>query len=525
MKFLLPLSKTTRPILGILIITTITLMACKKELSNVSSASPLLNSLTFSVDKNAGQLTSDLSFTPTGDTITGYYPLTTNADALTATLTLNESGISVKVNGEPVTDPTTIKSTFSKPVKIDLTTNEGSISYIINLKHFTGLPIVYINTTGNQAITSKTDSIVGTVKIDSNSTTLPSYSGNAYYFVHGNMTAGFPKLPYKMVLDSKSPILGMPKATNWILLANYDDKTLLRNYLALQMGRLFGMQWTPSSQFVEVVLNGSYIGNYQLTEEVQLDKSRLDINKMDNSDESGNSLKGGYLLEGDNKQEDMDHVRFNTSSQNNSFLVHSPSPISATQLNYISNYINNTETAMYSSNFTDSINGYRQYLDPQSFVNYYLINEFSRNNDADFWSSTFLFKDKDSLLKMGPIWDFDLAFGNTTFNNNNVNTGWYMATQGTWFSQLLQDPYFKNLTINRWKQVRSSLDSLNIMVDAMSAQLQESQKQNFLVWPILNTVIGGAEPVAYGSYDAEIANLKSWITGRLAWMDANINTL
>ncbi len=500
--------------------------SCKKDLSNdVASSAPELVSVVFNTQNNPKQLSNSISCSLSEDTASGYYPLNTDASTLVASLTLNESGVSVKVNGEDISDINAVKADFSKPVKIDLTADSITESYTVNLAHFTGLPIVYINTNGNQSITSKIDSVVGTVSIDSNTTHFASYTGSAYYFVHGNTTAGFPKLPYKMILDSKSPLLGMPTATNWILLANYDDKTLLRNYLAFQLGHMFEMQWTPSSQFVEVVLNGSYIGNYQLTEEVEQDKSRLDIHKMSTSDETGDDLTGGYLLEADNKLEDDDHVRFATTSQNNSLVVHSPSKITTDQLAYISNYVSTAENALYGSSFIDLANGYRKYINPTSFVDYFLVNEFSRNNDADFWSSTYMFKDKDSLLNIGPIWDFDIAFGNTSYNGNNLNTGWYMATTGTWFSRLLQDPYFKNLTIARWKQMRTNLDSLDIMVDAMSNNLNESQKQNFTIWPILNTIIQGAAPVAYGSYDGEINNLKQWIDGRLAWMDANINSL
>ena len=510
-----------------IVLTFCTIVSCKKEnIGSVqTSSSSQLESVVFNIQNNTSQLTSSDSCTISGDTVSGYYPLKTDASKLVASLTLSNANVKVLVNGNEVSNINAVTADFSKPVKIDLVGDSSTHSYSVNLIHFTGLPIVYITTTGGAAITSKEDSVTGSVSIDSNGTQFPSYSGSAYYFLHGNTTATYPKLPYKMVLDSKSPILGMNTAKNWILLANYDDKTLLRNYLALQMGRMFGMQWTPSSQFVEVVLNGNYVGNYQVTEEVQVDKSRLNINKMSASDNSGNKLTGGYLIEADDKMEDDDHVRFYTSSQNNSFIVHEPSSITTQQLAYINNYMDSAETVLYSDNFTDTVNGYRKYIDPLSFVNYFWVNEFSRNNDADFWSSSFLFKDKDSLLEMGPLWDFDLAFGNTSFNNNNQSTGWYMAQNGTWFSRLLQDPYFKNLAITRWQQERGTLDSLNIMVDAMAKNLNQSEKQNFIVWPILSTVMPIASPVAYGSYDAEIANLKQWIAQRLAWIDANLNTL
>ena len=308
------------------------------------------------------------------------------------------------------------------------------------------------------------------------------------------------------------------------MLANYDDRTLLRNYVALQLSQMFGMTYTPRSQFVELVLNGQYVGNYQLIEEIDIDNNRLNITSMKDNDTSGAKLTGGYLIEGDNKLEDSTHMRFATNLLHNSFIIHEPSDSITQQTNYISNYMSTAERALYGSNFTDPANGYRKYLNPVTFAQYFWVNEFSRNNDAGFWSSTFLYKDKDSLLNMGPVWDFDIAFGNTTFNSNQNPQGWWIANQ-TWFNRLLQDSAFTNIVISQWKTMRNSLNSLNGIINNMAANLQQSEIQNFKVWSITASLPQGFSSETAGSYQGEINFLENWITQRLSWVDANLQSL
>lgn len=504
-------------------ISIVIFVGCRKEdgLTN-ATGSGIFSQFYFTPTSNS-QLKDTLFCTISNDTISGYYPLSADAHALVPSFVM-DGYATVKV-GDAVQNSGKSAIDFSSPVTYQVTGADGSVTqYTVILKHFTGLPIMYLTTAGSAAINSKEVAATGALKIDSNSTSFSSYSGTASFYLHGNTTASYPKLPYKIKLDSKSGLLGMPSGKEWILLANYDDKSLLRNYVALELSRMFGMTYTPKSQFVELVLNGAYVGNYQLTEQIDVDKNKLNITDMSSSDNSGDAVTGGYLIEADNKNEDDDHVRINTAVENNSFIIHDPSSATTAQINYIQDYLNQTETALYGSNFIDSAVGYRQWLNPESCIQYFWVNELSRNNDAGFWSSSYLYKDRSALLNMGPVWDFDLAFGNVTYNNNQLTTGWWIRNQA-WFPRLFQDPAFTQAAIAKWKQLRPSLDSLSGMIDNMAAYLDQSQKENFKQWDILNVLMPNVNSEAAGSYAGEITFLKQWIQGRISWIDANLNTL
>lgn len=502
-------------------------VGCGKEAANGdgdNGADQGIHAFYFLAKDNAAQLTDTLQCTISQDSIIGYYPLNSTPTALVPSFELS-SGTLLSVDG--VTQNSGLNAhDFSHPVTYQLSINDSTIkTYVVVLKHFTGLPIMYLQTDGGAIIYSKNDGVVGAVSIDANGNGgLNNYTGTASFFLHGNTTLGYPKKPYKVKLDSKSPLLGMPTGKSWILLANYDDKTLLRNYVAFQLGKILGMSYVPNSQFVELVLNGEYLGNYQLTEKIDVDSHRLNIHEMTADDNSGEALTGGYLIEADNKNEDNDEVRFNTSVANNSFIIHFPDPPTSQQVNYIQSYFNQTEATLYGSTMSDPTTGYRGWIDPTSFVQYFWVNELARNNDAGFWSSTYLYKDRDSLLNMGPIWDFDMSLGNVTFNDNDQPAGWWIHSQA-WFEQLFTDDYFKQLSRDKWQQIRSSLDILNTQIDAMAAYLDQSQKENFKKWNIMNVAIPNANSQVAGSYAGEIDFLKSWLSQRIAWIDANLNTL
>ncbi|HEY0298453.1 MAG TPA: CotH kinase family protein [Arachidicoccus sp.] len=492
-------------------------------MNQTASVTTAFQSFEFIPDNNQGNLTDSIICTIQNDTITGYFPLNTTTTKLVAKFGVQQ-GITATVNGTIQIDGETAND-FSAPVTYTLSANDSSSqTYVVILKKFTGLPIVYINT-NNQIIYSKEVGINGTFSIDSNDVRFNSYSGTASFYIHGNSTATYPKLPYKVTLSSKSPLLGMPTSKKWILLANYDDKTLLRNYAALKISEMFGLFYTPRSQFVELVLNGSYAGDYQLIEQIDIDKNRLDIKDMDDDDLSGKSLTGGYLIEADNKGEDDDHMRFTTTLENNSFVIHDPSDSIAQQTEYISDYINHSEAALYTTNFMDVNNGYRQYLDPESFIGYFWVNELTRNNDAGFWTSAYLYKERDSLLNMGPVWDFDIAMGNTTYNDNQEPQGWWIRNQA-WFNRLFQDSAFTHRAITKWQSVRSSLDSLNTIINNMAMYLHQSEIENFKRWNIINESFAPlGSPQIPGSYEGEITYMENWLTQRISWIDANLQAL
>jgi hypothetical protein len=408
---------------------------------------------------------------------------------------------------------------FTSSSPLNLTVSLENPSFVPTTMN---LPVLRMTTQDGAPILNKTDYVNGNISITPGTAdpTDSPYTGTMEVHLHGNSTIVMPKKPYKVKLASKAPLLGMPSNKNWILLANYDDKALMRNYVALELSQRLGMPWTPSSVFVELFLNGQYEGNYELTQEVDIGKTQTNITEMDDTDNSGKALTGGYLLEIDQHQ-DEDFVF--TTAHDVEFGLQDPDPATPEQSSYIQNYVQEAENALYSDTFTNSTTGWPAYFDKNTLINWYLTNEIMGNNDAVFFSSDYVYKDKNNpLLYMGPVWDFDISAGNVNYNPI-VNPDLWWVGNAPWYARLFQDPAFTKAVIARWKQVKATqLDTLPAFIDQTAAYLNQSQQNNFQRWPILGEAVWPNSEVA-GSYQGEVDFLKSWLTQRIAWMDSQFS--
>lgn len=430
------------------------------------------------------------------------------------------------------------------------------------------LPIVSINTNG-QPIVDKTTDVSGTITItsaDGKTSYLPNSSDKditATFHLHGNSTVLMPKKPYSVKLNTSLDLLntmglscpyvtsGSGKATcdkskSYILLANYDDKTLMRDWAASALanaipigngyldspanspspsGTSVLMPWAPHSLFVEVYLNGAYQGNYQLSEEIKVDSHRVNITELDESDTSGD-LTGGYLLEID-KEAGVETFLFNTPT-GLPITVIDPDldmPVAA-QNSYISNYISTAESALFSANFTDPTLGWRPYFDEASAVNFYIVNDVMGNTDGGaFSASDYLYKDKDNpLLYMGPIWDFDLSSGNQVGDPIVNPTVPWMQAYASWYAQWFKDPGFSADVTTQWNALKKN-GVLSTWVNSITQQgalLQQSQANNFSRWPMQGSIVWPNAEVA-GSYNGEVSYLINWINLRIGYFDSLFN--
>ena len=344
------------------------------------------------------------------------------------------------------------------------------------------------------------------------------YSGALEIKGHGNSTWAMPKKPYRLNLNAKASLLGMASDSNWILLANYDDKTMLRNDVSFDISRTFGMFWTPGSAFVELTLNGVYQGTYQLTEKVEVSKARLNIGSIDSTDNSGTDLTGGYLGE-------IDNYRGQTVNYND-FLglpigIEDPDPPTATQQAYFQTTFGAAESSMYAPNFQDPATGWQASWDIGSLVNYFLIEELAGNQDADDWSSDYFYKPRgDNRFYRGPVWDMDVSLGNDDYGAiQSPNVPW-VSTQAKWYAQLFKDPNFTAAVKARWQVVGPQLQaSLPAYIDTRAAALTLAANNNFQRWPTLGERIW-PNPQVYGSFPGEVGYLKSWLAARMAYMNA-----
>jgi hypothetical protein len=379
------------------------------------------------------------------------------------------------------------------------------------------LPAMSITTDDGKPVLVKDTYVGANLGIDG-AQGIDPFSGRMTLKGHGNTTWDQDKKPYRLKLESKAPLLGLPKDRNWILLANYFDKTLLRNRVAFELGRRFDMAWTPRTLPVELTLNGEYRGVYDLVETIRVDKNRVNIA---DSDVTTSAKKTGFIVEINQR---MDEAVCWRTTRGLPMCIDTPDPASDAQAAYIESYVQQAEDALFSDHATDPDTGYEQYFDVASLIDWFLVNEIVKNQDAKDFASIYLYKDAGGKLKFGPLWDFDLSAGNVNYSDAQYPEGWWVA-DGRWISRLREiDPTFRTRVRARWDELKASqLDTLTDFIDQSAQQYGSSGAagRNFGKWPVLNQKLW-PNPVVTGSYPGEVAYLKGWITRRIAWMDANL---
>lgn len=400
------------------------------------------------------------------------------------------------------------------------------------LYQLTNIPTVVINTEGGVDITSKENEIKSRVYVIWKNGTKFIEDESTGVRGRGNASWGFPKKPYRLKFSKKrSPLDAPAKAKKWTLISNYGDKTLMRNILAFEVSRRMGMAYTPFCYPVDLVLNGEYKGCYQLCDQIEVGPNRVDIPEMSPTDTSGESLSGGYLIEIDAYA--YGEPSMFTSNRGTPVTIKSPDDekIVSAQSTYIKSLFNTMESALFSSNFTDASNGYRKYLDLDSFLRYFIVGELAGNTDT-YWSVYMYKKPNDGKLYSGPIWDYDLAFDNDyrTYPINNLS-GYIYNTNGSVASGSVRDMVTRIVTedksahqrlITIWDDAcaKRGIDEVSLLkyVAKTKELLYESQQLNFKRWKILDQYVH-QNPQALGSYDAEVKTVENYIKGRITKLD------
>lgn len=417
------------------------------------------------------------------------------------------------------------------------------------------LPLVSITTNGNEIVDEpKIDASFSISKDD-----VISYEGNMGIEIRGATSQFFPKKSYGFETrdaaneDLDVSLLDYPEEEDWILYAPYSDKSLMRNMLIYDLSRDM-QRYASRTQFVEVAINGVNKGVYVFMEKLKRDANRIDINKLKEDENSGEDLTGGYILkidktagtnlgEGYNDQNSFVSAYAPpsaTSNQEINFLYEEPDAedITTEQKAYISSYIADFETALASDNFTDADVGYAAYIDVDSFIDFFILNELSNNVDG-YRLSTFMHKDKNEKLKMGPIWDFNLAFGNADYCDGAATNVWaYKFNERCpddfwqvpfWWNRLMEDPAYVAKLKTRWNELRGSALSdgaVQDKIDAYATALNQSGAvdENFKIWPVLGFYVWPNNFIG-NTYAEELDYFNTWIDGRLSWMDTQIDGL
>ena len=419
------------------------------------------------------------------------------------------------------------------------------------------LPIIKINTNG-QTIVDEPKIPVDMLIIDNGPGNLnhlndpPNhYNGRAAIEIRGSSSQQFPKKSYGLEtadandVEMDTAIMGMPSESDWILNANYTDKSLMRNTLAYDIFKKMG-HYSVRFKYCELFINGVYNGVYIFMEKIKRDNNRVDISKLDSTDNTGNAVTGGYIFKVDKTTGSTPGgwtsnypPAVNPNGQDITFLFDYPDvdDITSAQAAYIENYVDSFETALYAPYFTDTTIGYRKYIDVLSFIDMFLVNELSKNVDG-YRISTYLHKMKNTQggkIYAGPIWDYDIAFRNANYCDGSTYTGWAhefgnvcgsdgMQVPG-WWQRFLQDPAFTTELKCRWTTLRQNLirnDSIFSFTDSLVNLLAAAQARNFETWPILGSYVW-PNPTPYDTSHAdEVIRLRNWISNRITWLDQNL---
>ncbi len=367
---------------------------------------------------------------------------------------------------------------------------------------------VALDTEGGAPIVSKEDYLRATLTIAHASGETQMLSTQVRG--RGNSTwTEMPKKPYRLKLDKKTALLGLGEHRDWAVLANYADKTLLRNASALCLGRMLGFEYTPDSRFIELTVNGVASGLYQLTDQIRVEAGRVDIDEDARSD-SDTAL--GFLVEIDVHPGDDESFQ---STMGYRYVI--KSEIEPEQVSLISDRIEDFEQAMLSAGLQDPDSGYTRYLETDTLVDFYLVNEFLRNVDA-FASSTYVHRQRGGKLQFGPLWDFDIAAGNVNEHDGDEAEGWWIRYSSVYVARLIQaDPRFRQHLAARWAYLQRRLPDLQAFISGGAEALDAAQARNFAIWPILDTLVW-RNPAALGSWEAEVAQLQTWLNDRAEWM-------
>lgn len=410
------------------------------------------------------------------------------------------------------------------------TAGEGDDSKFYQI---TNLPTVSFNTPDMAEIKSKDDKHPGSyVAIISENGTKLLDDAEAQMKGRGNGSWTFNKKPFQIKFNKKKQPLDAPaKAKKWTLINNYGDRSLMRNKVAFDISREAGMKFTPYCTFVDVIYNGEYEGAYQLCDQVEVNPGRVELTEMAVEDTAGDALTGGYFIEIDAYADQ--EISWFKSNRGIPVTIKSPKDdeIVSQQSAYIKNYFNKLESALWSSNFTDPENGYRKYLDLESFLRYFIVCELDGNLDS-FWS-TYMWKERgEEQFHVGPVWDIGLGFQNygSPSSVNNMSDYLYTHRDASKANGMLdfvnriikEDSGARKLLSDIWSDLRQNgnlnYEFFEARIDEYAELLEESQTLNFERWPILNRSVQKNQKI-FGSYEGEINNIKTYLEGRFPVLD------
>lgn len=436
----------------------------------------------------------------------------------------------LKIDADIKADPGE-KCDLLDPLGVTVTVSDGAggvVRYLLVLNYIpTKLPVIVINTVTSTSDIPRDGYVGGSIRI--NSDNADGFEGLDTVGIsirgRGNSTWKWEKKPYKIKFNEKTSVLGLAEAKKWVLLANYSDKSLIRNTIACSAAKfLDNMKWAPTQHVVDLFLNGEYVGVYSIGEQIESGDGRVELT------DNGDALDTGYLIEvgGTDSNDVWDETCFMTDLIKYAKIkTPKEGELTKAQVEYIKNYVIKANDAV------KALDGYDEYIDIDSLIDWFILHELSYNLDSSFRRSCYITKDAGGKLTMGPVWDFDLAFGN--FNRDKLDgKGWaclydkddYVWTN--WMTYLLSDQKFVDRLSARWNEIGDGLvEYLYSEIDRLYDLVSPSAKANFEKWKILYIKVGYQPSAlkAYNTYEKQIEFLKEYISRRAKWMSENVSVV
>lgn len=476
---------------------------------------------------------------------------TQNATEIISTINSHDSTITI-----PCFDDTTIHYYFCKITALPVTNRENIekeevTSRVVSVA-FTGLPTLYLDTGDipTSKITKETYVPTCFTLIMPDGTEINRNMTKKGIKGRGNSSWKLPKKGYNLNFDNKESFFGLSESKKWCIVSNYLDRTLLHNNFSSILGKnIFNSEWNPTFQSIDVIMNGEYLGNYIFCEKNTIDEGRIeiqDISKVEENinkgkldkviDTDGDGIKslgdGGFVLEIDIRH-DADFY-FDTESLLVPVTLKEPDLVSEEIKERIIQIVQTAQNVLYANNFTDPYIGWRHYIDETSMIDWYLVNEFSKNDDANFRTSVYMYYNpSDQKIHMGPNWDFDSAYGNTSWLSSP--TGWFVK-DAKWISRLFEDSSFIINLQKRWKDKKSDLYNIingnnSFSIQQMANTNSVSAEINFSRWKILGYTLEElmedkiTEYKNSTTYQYEVSLFIEWCNNRFTWLDTEINSL
>lgn len=398
------------------------------------------------------------------------------------------------------------------PVGTQTETETPAVSGELTAKYpqLTNLPTLYITLAGGAAMSSvsQNEYVPGTYTLVTGNTSDSIYEKALSIKGRGNYSWSFEQKPYNIKLDAKNGMLGMGAAKKWVLITTYSDKTLLRNYMILNLAVNVGLRGAVEVRYVDVCFNGEYNGTYVLSGKIEIGNERIDVNY-------------GILFEIEMQYRHSDCSNCIITDNGLHLVIkeykgRGPEEVTDEEKNALKIQVNKAEEAMSDSNL------YPDYIDTDSFVKWYIINEFTKNYDSNFTTSCYCYINEDGKLAMGPPWDYDTCMGNQDSTATGTSPEGFHVREGAWYSVLFRNPSFLDDVKEMWMSMRDEgvFDNLLASTDTLVTYISASESLDHARWPnaLLISDLRGIQSLY--TYREEVEYLKTWMNGRLIWLDA-----